>query len=44
VGTLLLGGVALSVTYVAVVAALGITSDDRLILDALRGRRRLVTS
>ncbi|MBV9284714.1 MAG: polysaccharide biosynthesis protein, partial [Acidimicrobiia bacterium] len=44
VGTLLLGGVALCVTYVAVVAALGITSDDRLILDALRGRRRLATS
>ena len=42
-GTLVLGATALGVTYVAVVAALGITRDDRLILDALRGRRRLAT-
>ena len=43
VGTLVLVAAALGVTYVAVVAALGITRDDRLILDALRGRRRLAT-
>jgi O-antigen/teichoic acid export membrane protein len=42
--TLVLGGLALGVTYLVVVAALGITKDDRLVLDALRGRRRLVTS
>jgi O-antigen/teichoic acid export membrane protein len=42
--TLVLGGLALGVTYLAVVAALGITKDDRLVLDALRGRHRLVTS
>jgi len=39
--TLVLGGAALGVTYLAVVAALGITRDDRLVLDALRGRRKL---
>src|SRR5437764_743570 len=43
VGTLVLGAAALGITYVAVVAALGITRDDRLILDALRGRGRLAT-
>jgi hypothetical protein len=42
--TLLIGGVALGVAYLAVVAALGITEDDRLVWDALRGRRRLATS
>ncbi|MBV8162033.1 MAG: flippase [Acidimicrobiia bacterium] len=42
-GTLVLGAVGLSATYVAGVAALGITSDDRLVWDALRGRRRLAT-
>jgi len=41
-GTLVLGAAALSVTYLAVVAALGITQDDRLILDALRGRRQAI--
>jgi O-antigen/teichoic acid export membrane protein len=44
VGTAVIGGTALCVTYLAIVAALGITRDDRLILDALRGRRRLATS
>ena len=43
IGTAIIGGVALSVVYVAVIGALGITRDDRLILDALRGRRRLAT-
>jgi O-antigen/teichoic acid export membrane protein len=42
--TVLIGGAALGVTYLAVVVALGITRDDRLVWDALRGRRRLVTS
>jgi len=40
IGTLILGAVAVGVIYLAVVAALGITRDDRLILDALRGRRQ----
>ena len=43
IGTAIIGGAALSVVYVAVIGALGITRDDRLILDALRGRRRLAT-
>jgi O-antigen/teichoic acid export membrane protein len=42
--TLLIGATALGITYLGGVAALGITSDDRLVWDALRGRRRLVTS
>jgi O-antigen/teichoic acid export membrane protein len=42
--TLLIGAVALTLTYLGVVAVLGITRDDRLVWDALRGRRRLVTS
>ena len=42
--TLLIGAVALGVTYLAVVAALGITEDDRLVWEALRGRRKLITS
>ena len=42
--TLLIGGVALGVAYLVLVAVLGITEDDRLVWDALRGRRRLVTS
>jgi len=42
--TLLIGGLAVALTYVAVVAALGITEDDRLVWDALRGRREVVTS
>jgi O-antigen/teichoic acid export membrane protein len=44
VETLVLGGLALGLTYLAVVALLGVTQDDRLVWDALRGRRRLVTS
>jgi len=43
-GTLVLGTVALSVTYVGVVVLLGVTRDDRLVWDALRGRRPVVTS
>lgn len=42
--TLVLGAAALGVTYLAVVAALGITKDDRLILDAVRRRRTLAPS
>lgn len=42
-GTLLLGAVALGVTYLGVVLLLGITRDDRLVWDALRGRRSLAT-
>jgi O-antigen/teichoic acid export membrane protein len=42
--TLLIGATALGVTYLGVVLALGITREDRLVWDALRGRRRLVTS
>jgi len=40
-GTLVLGTLAVGVTYLIVVAVLGITEDDRLILDAVRQRRRL---
>jgi O-antigen/teichoic acid export membrane protein len=42
--TLVLGAVALGVTYFLLVAALGITKDDRLVLDAVRHRRGLVPS
>ncbi len=44
VGTLVVGALTLGVTYLAVVAALGITKDDRLVWDALRGRKGLATS
>jgi O-antigen/teichoic acid export membrane protein len=39
--TLLVGGVVLAATYICVIAALGVTDDDRLVWQALRGRRRL---
>jgi len=42
-GTLVLGAAALGVTYVAIVVLLGITRDDRLVWDALRGRRQVAT-
>jgi O-antigen/teichoic acid export membrane protein len=41
VGTLVVGTLALGVTYLLVVAALGLTDDDRLVLDSVRRRRRL---
>jgi O-antigen/teichoic acid export membrane protein len=44
VGTLVVGTVALGVTYLLVVAALGLTDDDRLVLDSVRRRRRLAAS
>jgi O-antigen/teichoic acid export membrane protein len=44
VETLLIGAFALGVTYLAVIAALGLTEDDRLVLDAVRQRRRLAAS
>jgi len=37
--TLLIAGLALVVTYLAVVAVLGFTEDDRLVLDAVRHRK-----
>jgi len=37
--TLLIAGLALGVTYLAVVAVLGFTEDDRLVLDAVRHRK-----
>jgi O-antigen/teichoic acid export membrane protein len=42
--TLVLGTLAVGVTYLVVVAVLGITQEDRLILDAVRQRRRLAAS
>jgi len=41
--TAVIGGVVLACTYLVVVVILGVTEDDRLVWDALRGRRRLVT-
>jgi hypothetical protein len=38
-GTLAVGALALGATYLLIVTALGITDDDRLVLDELRRRR-----